>query len=132
MDNNQFNADNNQFGAGNNQMKKIFQWAGLGCSCFGWFLTVIFSIITCARGGAVLEGREKFGISLWVIGAILGAIIAVVGLILSVLSIEKGTKINKFVIVSVIVAVLTVLWVLIPNTTLCSYSCMLNDKLNLK
>lgn len=123
--------DNNQFYSGRNQTKMLFQWIGFGCSCLGCLLTVIFSIVTCSRGIKVLEHEGEFGMSKWIIGVIIAVIIAVAGLVLSILSIEKGTKINKIVMVSVIVAFVAIIWAIIPNTTICSYNCMLNDKLKL-
>lgn len=123
--------DNNQFYSGQNQTKKIFQWVGFGCSCLGCLLTVIFSIVTCARGGSVLEHKDKFAMSLWIIGVIIAVIISIAGIVLSILSIEKGTKINKIVIISLIVAFVAIIWAILPNATICSYNCVLNDKLGL-
>ena len=126
--------DNNQFYPAKNSTKELFKWIGLGCSSLGCLLTVIFSIVTCSSGNAKLtDAIKKDGdlkMSLAIIGVIIGALIAIAGLVLSILSIEKGTKINKIVMISVIVAVVAIIWAIIPNATICGYNCVINNKIN--
>lgn len=125
--------DNNQFNPAKNSTKDLFKWIGLGCSSLGCLLTVIFSIVTCSRGNAKLTDAmqdDKLKMSLAIIGVIFGLLIAIAGLVISILSIEKGTKINKIVIISVIVAVVAIIWAIIPNATICGYNCMINNKIN--
>lgn len=125
MDNNQFN----QFNSQPMSTKKIFEYAGLGCSCLGCLLTVIFSIVTCSRSPKVSINSD-FQMSNWIIGVIIAVIIAIVGLVLSILSMEKGQKMSKLTMISIIVAAVAIVWAIIPNATLCGYNCVLNDKLN--
>ena len=126
--------DNNQFYPAKNSTKELFKWIGLGCSSLGCLLTVIFSIVTCSSGNAKLTDAIKkdcdLKMSLAIIGVIIGALIAIAGLVLSILSIEKGTKINKIVMISVIVAVVAIIWAIIPNATICGYNCVINNKIN--
>ena len=125
--------DNNQFYPAKNSTKELFKWIGLGCSSFGCLLTVIFSIFTCSRGSEKLTDAfsdDKLKMSLAIIGVIIGVLIAIAGLVLSILSIEKGEKINKIVMISVIVAVVAIVWGIIPNATICGYNCMINNKIN--
>lgn len=124
MDNNQFNSEP----AASMSTKKIFEYVGLGCSCLGCLLTIIFSIVTCSRGGAVFWDEKEFGMSKWIIGVIIAVIIAIAGLVLSILSMEKGQKMSKLVMVSIIVSVVAIIYAIIPNGTICSYNCILNDK----
>lgn len=125
--------DNNQLNPAKNSTKDLFKWIGLGCSSLGCLLTVIFSIVTCSRGNAKLSDamqEDKLKMSLAIIGVIIGLLIAIAGLVLSILSIEKGEKINKIVMISVIVAVVAIIWAIIPNATICGYNCMINNKIN--
>lgn len=131
--------DNNQFNPVKKSTKELFKWIGLGCSGFGCLLTVIFSIFTCSSGGdkftdamkdAFTGDDFKIKMSLAIIGVVFGLLIAIAGLVLSILSIEKGEKINKIVMISVIVAVVAIMWAIIPNATICGYNCMINNKIN--
>lgn len=127
MDNNQFN----QTSMPSISTKKIFEYVGLGCSALGCLLTFIFSIVTCSRGGAVYWDKHKFKMSLWLIGVIISALIAIAGLVFTILSLEKGQKLSKLAMVSIILAAVAIVYAIIPNATICSYNCMLNDKLGL-
>lgn len=69
--------------------------------------------------------------SLWLIGVIIAALIAIAGLVFTILSLEKGQKLSKFAMVSIILAAVAIVYAIIPNATICSYNCMLNDKLGL-
>ncbi len=122
MDNNQFNSQ----AVTPTSTKKIFELVGLGCSALGCLLTIIFSIVTCSRGGAVFFDEGEFGMSKWIIGVIIAAIIAVAGLVFSILSIEKGKKLSKFTVIAIIVAAVAIIWAIIPNATICAYNCVLN------
>lgn len=122
--------DNNFNGSSGSDTKKIFEWIGFGCSCFGTFLTIIFSIVTCARGGNVYLHDYEFGMSKWIIGVILAAIIVIVGIVFSILSIERGTSIaniSKITKIALIVAAVGLFWAIVPNATICGYNCVLND-----
>lgn len=127
--------DNNQFSVQpSSSTKKILEWVGFGCSCFGCFLTVIFSIVTCARGGKVFMHEAEFRMSKWIIGVILAAIIAIAGAVVSIISIERGTKIreiSKITMISLIIAAVAIFWAIVPNATICGYNCVFNDKLGL-
>lgn len=123
MDNNQFNP---MGGAGSSSTKKLFEYIGLACSALGCLLVFIFSIITCSRGFAASMDADKITMSKWWIGVLVAAIVAVVGAVLSVLSIEKGKKLSKFVIISLILAAFAVVYAIIPNATICAYNCVLN------
>lgn len=123
MDNNQFN----QTSMPSISTKKIFEYVGLGCSALGCLLT----FVTCSRGGAVYWDKHKFKMSLWLIGVIIAALIAVAGLVFTILSLEKGQKLSKLAMVSIILAAVAIVYAIIPNATICSYNCMLNDKLGM-
>ena len=113
-----------------NNNKQMFQWIGFGCSCLGTFLTIIFSIVTCARGGSVFFDEGEFGMSKWIIGVIIAAIITIVGLVFSIVSIERGTgfaNISKITKIALIVAAVGLFWAIVPNATICGYNCVLND-----
>ena len=121
--------DNNQFYP-KSSSKKLFEWLGFGLSCGGCFLTVLFSIITCSRGGKIFRKEGELKLSLFIIGVIIGALIAVAGLVFSILSIERGTKlaqISKITMVSIIVAFVAIFWAIVPNATICGYNCVVND-----
>src|SRR5574344_1974677 len=125
MDNNQFN----QFNQANPQTpnmstKKIFEFVGFGCACLGFVLSVIFTIVTCARGPKASGIHMKM--SLWIIGVIIAGCIAVAGLVFSILSKEKGQKLGKIPSIAVIVATAALLFAIIPNVTICSYNCSWN------
>lgn len=127
MDNNQFN----QTPMTSASTKKIFEYVGLGCSALGCLLTFIFSIVTCSRGGAVYWNKHKFKMSLWLIGVVIAVIIAIAGLVLTILSMEKGQKLSKLAMISIILAAVAIVYAIIPNATICTYNCMLNDKFGL-
>lgn len=122
MDNNQFNMPE----VGPMSNKKLFEYIGLGCSALGCLLTVIFSIVTCSRGGAATFGDGEFTMSKWIIGVIIAAIIAVAGLVFSILSIEKGKKLSKITLIAIAVAAVAIIYAIIPNATICAYNCVLN------
>lgn len=140
MDNNQFNQFNQFNPQGSNGNKKIFSMIGLACSCFGFLLTLIFSIVTCSRGYAAscekFMGKKIFSfklqLSLAIIGVVIGVLIAIAGIVLSILSIEKGTKISKIVIVSVAAGAFAIIYALFSNVTICSYNCSVNGNKEMK
>ncbi|MBQ3544977.1 MAG: hypothetical protein IJA34_08340 [Lachnospiraceae bacterium] len=128
MDNNQFNQFKPAKPNGN---KELFKWIGLGCSGFGFLLTFIFSIVTCSRAGVkfeqAIEEGEKIKVSLAIIGVIIGVLIAIAGVVLSILSIEKGSKIDKIVLVAIAVGAFAVVYAIFSNATICGYNCSLNN-----
>ena len=112
--------------------KKLFEQIGFYCSCAGCFLTILFSIITCSRGGKVFIHDGELGMSKWIIGVILAAIITIAGIVLSILSIEKGTpisEISKMTKIALIVGAVGIFWAIVPNATICGYNCVFNDKM---
>lgn len=133
MDNNQFSPQ----GAGSS--KKVLSYIGLGCSCFGFLLTMIFSIVTCSRGkaavkksffGAKKAGDVKFATSLFIIGAIIGVIIAIVGVVLSILSMDRNSKMSAIVLVSIAVGAFAILYGVVSNATICGYNCVINCEID--
>lgn len=133
MDNNQFNQFKQ---ASPNGKKELFKWIGLGCSGFGFLLTFIFSIVTCSRAGVkfeqAIEEGEKIKVSLAIIGVIIGLLIAIAGVVLSILSIEKGSKIDKIVMVAIAVGAFAIVYAIFSNATICGYNCSLNSNKELK
>ena len=125
MDNNQFNSQSGISAS----TKKLLSYIGLGCSSLGCLLTFIFSIVSCSRVGKIIEKKGEFRMSLWIIGVIIAAIIAIAGIVLTILSLEKGQKLSKIAMISFIVAAVAIIYAIIPNATICSYNCILNDKL---
>ena len=122
--------DNNQFYPGKSSTKKLFQWLGFGLSCGGCFLTILFSIITCSRGGKIFRKEGELKLSLFIIGVVIGVLIAIAGLVLSILSLEKGARLadmSKITMVAMIVACVAIIWAIIPNATICGYNCVVND-----
>ena len=132
MDNNQFNQFN-QFNPmnGNNSTKTLFSYIGLGCSALGALLTFIFSIVTCARGEAATEARgtlkKPMVMSYFWIGILVGIIICIAGVVLLILSVEKGTQMSKITMVGLIVACAGIVYGFLTITTICSYTCSFNS-----
>ncbi len=121
--------------------KKVFELVGFICSCAGCALTMLFSIITCARGTALTEkmieniekSQLKISVSLAMIGVIVGLIAAIVGLVFSILSIDRQAGvagISKFTIAALAVACFTLFYGIITTTTICGYTCKINDSLS--
>ena len=78
----------------------------------------------------VFFDEGEFGMSKWIIGVIIAAIITIVGLVFSILSIERGTgfaNISKITKIALIVAAVGLFWAIVPNATICGYNCVLND-----
>lgn len=136
MDNNQFNQFNqsNPQGMAPMSTKKMFEYIGLGCSCLGFLLTFIFTIVTCSRGAEVAKSnfsklKLEFGMSKWIIAVIIAVIIAIVGLVFSVLSKEQGANLSKIAMIAIIVAGATIIFAIFTNATICSYNCTMNNEL---
>lgn len=127
MDNNMFNQN------GPMSNKKLFEIIGFGCACLGCLLTFIFNIVTCARSpkatiDSIKDGGDSYTMSLWIIGVILAAIIAVAGAVLAFLSKEQGQKLGMLATIAIIVAGVTLVFAIIPNVTICSYNCALTSE----
>lgn len=123
MDSNLFKQD------GPMSTKKMFEFLGLGCACLGCLLTFIFNIVTCARSPkASIESGDGFTMSLWIIGVIIAAIIAVAGGILAFLSKEEGQKLGMLAVIAIIVSGVALVFAIIPNATICAYNCALTDE----
>lgn len=136
MDNNQFNQFNQSNPKGTAPMpaKKMFEYIGLGCSCLGFLLTFIFTIVTCSRGAEVVKDnmskfKMEFGMSKWVIGVVIAVMIAIAGLVLSILSKEKGANLSKISMIAVIVASAAIVFAIFTNATICSYNCTMNNEI---
>lgn len=123
MDNNQFNP---MPGAGNSGNKKLFELIGLISSALGCLLVFVFSIVTCSRGFEASIKSDDFKMSKWVIGVIIAAVVAGVGAVFTILSKEKGSKLSKIAIISLILAAAAIIYAIIPNATICAYNCVLN------
>ena len=117
----------NYFNGGN---KNILDYVGLGCSSLGLLMVFIFNIITCSRGDEVLKDDFKFGMSLWIIAVIFGAIIAVAGGVLSFLAAGSVRNLSMIGKISIIVAAVALFLAIVPNVTICSYNCRLQSELN--
>lgn len=135
MDNNQFN----QFNQSNPQTgapmpkNQLFEYIGLGCSCLGALLTVIFSIVTCSRSAVVAEEnlskfKMEFGMSLWVIGVVIAGLITVAGIVFTILAKEKGANLSKLGTIALLVAVAAIIFAIFTNATICSYNCAMNNE----
>lgn len=126
MDSNLFNTN------GPMSTKKMFEYIGFGCACLGCLLTFIFNIVTCARSPKAsiesMKSLDGFTISLWVIGVILAAILAVAGGIIAFLSKEQGQKLGMVAIIAIIVAGVALIFAILPNATICAYNCALTDE----
>jgi undecaprenyl pyrophosphate phosphatase UppP len=123
MDGNLFN------GNGPMSTKKMFEIIGLACACLGCLLTFVFNIVTCARSPkASIESGDGFTLSLWVIGVIIAAILAVAGGIIAFLSKEQGQKLGMMAIIAIIVSGIALVFAIIPNATICAYNCALTDE----
>lgn len=110
--------------------KKLFEIIGLGCAALGCLLTFIFNIVTCSRSPkASMDSKDGFSISLWVIGVVIAAIIAVAGAVLAILSKEKGEKLGMMAMIAIIVAGVALVFAIIPNATICAYNCALTDEM---
>lgn len=136
MDNNQFNQFNqsNPQGMAPMSTKKMFEYIGLGCSCLGFLLTFIFTIVTCSRGASVVKSnfskfKLEFGMSKWVIGVVIAVIIAIAGLVFSILSKEQGANLSKIAMIAVIVSAVTIIFAIFTNATICSYNCVMNNEI---
>lgn len=129
MDNNQFNQFNPV--KGNNSTKTLFSYIGLGCSVLGTLLSIIFSIVTCARGRAAVEKRGTFKkpmvVSYAWIGILIGLIICIAGVVLLILSIERGVQMSKITMIGIIVACTGLVYGFLTLTTICSYTCSFNS-----
>lgn len=123
MDSNMFNTN------GPISTKKMFEYIGLGCACLGCLLTFVFNIVTCARSPkASIDSDDGFTISLWIIGVIIAAILAVAGGIIAFLSKEQGQKLGMLAVIAIIVSGVAVVFAVIPNATICAYNCALTDE----
>ncbi|MCI8670358.1 MAG: hypothetical protein HFI34_12715 [Lachnospiraceae bacterium] len=123
MDSNLFNTN------GPISAKKMFEYIGLGCACLGCFLTFVFNIVTCARSPkASIESGDGFTMSLWIIGVVISAILAVAGGIIAFLSKEQGQKLGMLAVIAIIVSGVALVFAIIPNATICAYNCALTDE----
>lgn len=126
------------------ETKKLLSFIGLGCSCFGFLLTMIFSIVTCSRGDEVVKKSfiktiwsgdykdAKFKMSLFIIGVIFGLLFAIAGIVLSILSMEKHSRMGAVVLVSLIVGGFAVVYGVMSNATICGYNCVINCEIDKK
>ncbi len=67
------------------------------------------------------------------IGVIVGLIAAIVGLVFSILSIDRQAGvagISKFTIAALAVACFALFYGIITTTTICGYTCKINDSLS--
>lgn len=136
MDNNQFNQFNqgNPLGGAPMSQKKMFEYIGLGCSCLGFLLTFVFTIVTCSRGAEVARSnfsrfKLEFGMSKWVFAVVFGVLVAIAGLVFSILSKEQGANLSKMSMIAVLVACVTIIFAIFTNVTICSYNCTMNNEL---
>ena len=115
-----------------NNNKKTFALVGLICSSVGALLTFIFSIVTCARGQAASKSGASVSkllvMSNWIWGVVVALIITIVGIVFAILSIERGTQLNKLTLVAIIVASVAILFGVFTNVTICAYNCSINSK----
>ena len=110
--------------------KKLFSLIGLICSGVGCFLTVLFSIITCSRGYKAMKisfSGIDFKMSNWVIGVVIAVIIAIVGVVFSILSWDRSMPMEKMTKIAVIVGCVAIVYGIVTNATICSYNCSLNS-----
>lgn len=127
MDNNQFNSQGGSSG------KKVLGFIGLGCSSLGCLLTLIFTIVTCSRG--YNASRKMYGfpykmkMSKWVIAVIFALLISIAGVVLSILSIERGTQMSKIALIAVIVGSVAILYGVFSTATICGYNCSYNNEI---
>lgn len=117
----------------NSDTKKILTWVGLGCATLGCLLSVIFSIVTCAKGEWTIDTSAKsmsqgikVKMSLAFIGTIIGIVLAIVGIVLTIVALEKEGMMFKMAIISIAVATFAVLYGTISTVTVCSYGCSIN------
>ncbi|MBQ3665716.1 MAG: hypothetical protein II919_06390 [Lachnospiraceae bacterium] len=112
--------------------KKTFALIGLICSCAGAFLTLIFSIVTCARGREASKDsaslKKMLTMSNWIWGVVVALIITIVGVVFLILSIERGAQMSKMTMIAILVGCFAILYGVVTNVTICSYNSCFNSK----
>ncbi|SEQ02767.1 hypothetical protein SAMN02910289_01133 [Lachnospiraceae bacterium RM5] len=115
--------------------KKLLGYIGLGCNALATILALIFSSVTCSRSaGSAFRDIDaddaKFKLSLACIVCFIAAAIAVAGLVLTILSAEKGQALGVVATISLCLGIFALFYSIVPVITSCSYGCILTKKLN--
>ena len=124
MDNNQINPQSGMIST-----KKLLEYIGAGCAFLGALLGFIFSIVTCSRGATatIKKASTHLVMSYAWIGVLIAVIICIAGIVLLILSKEKGQKLSKLAMIALIVAAVAVVYVALVHITICSYNCTFNN-----
>lgn len=99
----------------------------LACSAFGAFMAILGATLTCScsAGKSFEKGSEGYSLSAVFIVAILGAIIAIAGVVLGIVASKQGE--TKLSMVAIILGIFATMYALIPTFTICGYNCSLQN-----
>lgn len=146
MDNNQQNAFQTQpnMQASNTQMSNnnqvsVLELVGLILAAVGLLVSFIFTICSCnasATNSAVstlvqsssYKFEDWFEGSFLVIGAIIGVIMAIAGIVLVFVAKAQQKKIGVIGKITILIAFIAILLGTVPNITICAYNCSLNGQ----
>ena len=125
--------------------KNMKEFIALICSGAGAFLAVLGSILTCSCsasktydtddivGSAMsILGGDMHSTSAVMIVALLGAVVAAVGVVFGILAIKDKNatvKAGKMAYIAVAVGAFGVMYGILPVLTICGYNCSLNSSL---
>lgn len=150
MDNNQQNAFNTQpnMQASNMQMSNskrvsVLELVGLILASVGLLMSFIFTIWSCNASAmnstvsAIVKTSsykyaDWFEGSFLVIGAIIGVIMAIAGIVLVFVAKIQKKKVGVLGKITILIAFLAILLGTIPNVTICAYNCSLNDEVEVQ
>lgn len=126
--------------------KNMKEFIALILSGAGAFLAVLGSILTCSCSASKtydtddifssamnILGGDMHSTSAVMIVALLGAVVAAVGVVFGILAIKDKNatvKAGKMAYIAVAVGVFGVMYGILPVLTICGYNCSLNSSLN--
>lgn len=108
----------------------VMELVAIICSAVGLFMSVIGTLLycSCSASASFETGSEGYTNSAVMIVAILGALIAIGGVVCAILAIKKnGEKKSKMSYIAAAVGVFAILYGIIPTLTICGYNCSLNN-----
>lgn len=111
----------------NQQPKKlnVMELVALACAAVALIMTVLGSTLYCACSASKMVEEGTHSNSAVMVVAILGAIVAVVGIVFAVMALKKDG--GKLSYVAMVVALFAFLYGIIPTITICGYNCSLNS-----
>lgn len=106
--------------------KELLEKVGLICACAGFLVSFIFTIVSCSKSASNSISTVGFKGSYLFLFVVAGMVISIAGGVMAFMS-KRGEDFGMMAKITFLVVIVTLIFAIIPNVTICAYNNSLNN-----